>query len=111
MAFRLQPALLRAPRELTIAAAVGLGVGAFATAVAYGLYQRAHGPTWAGVAIIPLSVLVMVALHVGLTRRRHARASDWLVLGYTAAMILSTVLFTVQQALHDFYTEFTGAAW
>jgi len=107
----LPPALRRLPRDLSLACAAGIGVGISAAAIAYAFYVHARGPTWTGVAIIPISVLIVAALYVGLGRRRLPRASDWVVLGYTAAMILSTVLLTVQQMVSQFFANFDSVVW
>ena len=93
------------PRELALAAATGLGVGVFAAGTAYGYYVQNGGPTWMGVGVIPISLLIVAALYVGLARRRKPRASDWLALGYTAAIVLAIGLLTVQEALQELAVE------
>jgi hypothetical protein len=101
----------RPPRELTVAAGVGLGVGVFAAGTAYYFYASTGGPTLPGVAVIPLSFLIVAIGHVVLTRRRKARASDWLALGYTAAILLSIVLLTIGEALSEFWAELNQTVW
>lgn len=102
------------PRELRPAAtagAAGLSVGVIAAGVAYAAYVTSGGPTLAGAAIIPLSVLVVAVLRVLLARRRQARASDWVVLGYAGGIVLATVLLTVAEALEAIYADFGGVAF
>jgi hypothetical protein len=102
------------PRELrpvAAAGATGLSVGVTATGVAYAAYVATGGPTLAGAVIIPLSVLVVAVLRVLLARRRQARASDWIVLGYAGGVVLATVLLTVAEFLHAIYDDFGGAAF
>jgi len=103
--------LRKLPRDLTLAWVAGLGVGILACAVAYAFYGTASGPNVLGAGIIPLSAIVVGALYVMLARRRMVRASDWLALGYTAAILLSLVALTVREALHEFYLEMTGPVW
>ena len=105
-------ALLRQhPRELTLAAAVGLGVGAFAAGTAYYFYASTGGPTVPGVAVIPLSFLIVAISYVVLAWRRKVRASDWLALGYTAAILLGIVLLTIEEALHEVWAEINLTVW
>jgi hypothetical protein len=103
--------LRKLPRDLTLAWVSGLGVGILACAAAYAFYGTASGPNVLGASIIPLSAIVVGALYVVLARRRMVRASDWLALGYTAAILLSLVALTVREALHEFYLEMTGPVW
>src|SRR5882724_11474437 len=93
------------PRDLTVACTVGLGVGAFAAGTAYYFYATTGGPTLPGVAVIPLSLLVVAISYVVLMRHRKERASDWLALGYTAAILLSIALRTIDEALHEVWAE------
>jgi FtsH-binding integral membrane protein len=99
------------PRELALAWGAGLGVGIVTAGTAYAFYAHAGGPTVPGVAVIPFSMAVVAALYVALARRRMVRASDWLALGYTAAILLSLAALTVQQALHEFYLELNATVW
>ncbi len=99
------------PRGLALAWSAGLGVGIVTSAVAYAFYASAGGPTVTGVGVIPLSILVVGGLYVALARRRMVRASDWLALGYTAAILLSIAALTVHEALHEFYLELTAPVW
>ena|SRR5438552_3111903 len=101
----------RLPRDLTIACAVGLGVGAFAAATAYYFYATAGGPTVPGVAVIPLSFFIVAISYAVLARRRKVRASDWLALGYTAAILLSIVLLTIEEALHELWAGLNLTVW
>ena len=101
----------RPPRELTVAGAAGVGVGAVAAGTAYYFYASTGGPTLPGVAVIPLSFLIVVVSYVVLARRRRARASDWLALGYTAAILLSIALLTIDEALHEFWAEINLTVW
>ena len=59
----LDPSVLfrKPPRDLALAWGAGLGVGMFTAATAYACYARAGGPTVPGVAVIPLSLLVVAA--------------------------------------------------
>jgi hypothetical protein len=75
------------------------------------VYVRAGGPTVASAVIIPLSVVVVAVLRVMLARRRQRRASDWVVFGYAAGIVLATLLLTVQQAVYGLYTELDRAGW
>ena len=103
--------LRRPPRELTLAGAVGLGVGAFTAGTAYYFYASTGGPTLPGVAVIPLSFLIVAVSYLVLAGRRQGRASDWLALGYTAAILLSIVLLTIDEALHEFWAEINRTVW
>jgi drug/metabolite transporter (DMT)-like permease len=99
------------PRDLKVAGAVGLGVGAFAAGTAYYFYATAGGPTLPGVAVIPLSLLVVAVAYVVLVRRRMPRASDWLALGYTAAVVLASTLLMLWEAARELYAEMNVAVW
>jgi hypothetical protein len=101
----------RALRDVAAAGATGLSVGTIAAGVAYGTYVAAGGPTLAGAAIIPISVLVVAVLRVLLARRRQARASDWVVLGYAGGIVLATVLLTVAEVLQAVYDDLSGVAF
>ena len=102
------------PRELrpvAAAGATGLFVGVIAAGVAYAAYVATGGPTLAGAVIIPLSVLLVAVLRVLLGKRRQARASDWVVLGYAGGIVLATVLLTIAEVLQAVYDDFGGAAF
>ena len=101
----------RPPPELTVAGTVGLGVGAFAAGTAYYFYASTGGPTLFGVAVIPLSFLIVAISYVVLARRRKERASDWLALGYTAAILLSIVLLTIDEALREVWAQLNQTVW
>jgi len=104
-------AIPRPPRDVALAGALGLGVGGFAAGTAYYFYARAGGPTVPGVAVIPLSLLIVAGAYALLAWRRRARASDWLALGYTAAILLSIVLLTIEEAVHELWAEFSLTGW
>jgi hypothetical protein len=99
------------PRELARACGAGLALGVLAAGTAYGSYVQAGGPTWTGAGAIPISLLIVAVLHVVLARRHRPRESDWVVLGYAAAIILAMALLTVQEGLHEFYAELDRAGW
>ena len=42
---------------------------------------------------------------------RRARASDWLALGYTAAVVFATALLTLWEAARQLYAEMNVAVW
>jgi hypothetical protein len=104
------PAMRRRAREVEIAGAAGLGVGAVAAGVAYACWLQARGPTLAGVAAILVSVVVVVGARFDLARRRRVRASDWLALGYTAAIVVAVALLAIDEALRGIFDELNGAA-
>jgi len=99
------------PRDVRLAGFAGLGVGALAAATAYFSYVRWGGPTLAGVTAIPLSMLVIGTLYVQLVRRRMPRASNWLALGYTAAILFVTVLLAVEETVRGIYQELYVGSW
>ena len=102
------------PRELrpvATAGVTGLSVGVIAAGIAYAAYVTKGGPTLAGAVIIPLSVLLVAVVRVLLARRRQARASDWVVLGYAGGIVLATVLLTLAEALEAVYADFGGVAF
>jgi hypothetical protein len=101
----------RSLRDVVGAGATGLSLGVIAAGVAYVAYVTTGGPTLAGTVVIPLSVLVVAVLRVLLWRRRQARASDWVVLGYAGGIVLATVLLTVVAALQAVYADFDGVAF
>jgi hypothetical protein len=78
-----------------------------AAATAYWSYLRAGGPTRLSVAVIPASLLVVAAVYAILARRRR-RASDWLGLGYTAAVVGVTGLLMFWEVVHGFYAQVAG---
>jgi hypothetical protein len=98
-------------RDVMLASATGLGVGALAAVVAYLSWIDAGGPTLLGVAVIPISLIVVAVVHVLLARRRRARESDWVALGYTAAIVVAVALLAVEQALRGIYEELNAAVW
>ena len=104
-------ALRDVPRDLAAACVAGLGVGAFAAGTAYYFYATAGGPTLPGVAVIPLSLVIVAISYVVLARLRKVRASDWLALGYTAAILLSIALLTIDEALHEVWAAINLTVW
>ena len=98
-------------REVAVACAVGLGVGGFAAVVAYWSWVTAGGPTFLGVAVIPGSLVVVAVAHVLLARRRRARESDWVALGYTAAVVGAVALLAVEEALRGIYQGLQTTVW
>ena len=98
-------------RPVAAAGATGLSVGVIAAGVAYAAYVATGGPTLAGAVIIPLSVLVVSFLRLLLAKRRQARASDWVVLGYAGGIVLATVLLTVAEVLQAVYADFDAVAF
>jgi hypothetical protein len=98
-------------RDVAVACAAGLGVGAFAAVVAYWSWITAGGPTFVGVAVIPGSLIVVAVVHVLLARRRRARESDWVALGYTAAVVGAVALLALEEALHGIYQELHATVW
>jgi hypothetical protein len=79
--------------------------------VAYWSWIATGGPTLPGVAVLPISMLVVAALHVLLARRRLAAAGDWVALGYTAGIVVSVAVLAVHEALHGIYQELTPTGW
>lgn len=102
---------LETKRDVAVACAAGLGVGAFAAVVAYWSWITAGGPTFVGVAVIPGSLIVIAVVHVLLARRRRARQSDWVALGYTAAVVGAVALLALEEALHGIYQELNATVW
>jgi len=102
---------LNIKRDVAVACAAGLGVGAFAAVVAYWSWITAGGPTFIGVAVIPGSLIVVAVVHVLLARRRRARESDWVALGYTAAVVGAVALLALEEALHGIYQELNATVW
>jgi len=98
-------------RDVLLASVTGLGVGTLAAVVAYLSWIDAGGPTLLGVAVIPISLIVVAVVHVLLARRRRARESDWVALGYTAAIVVAVALLAVEQALRGIYEELNAAVW
>ena len=98
-------------RDVAVACAAGLGVGAFAAVVAYWSWITAGGPTFVGVAVIPGSLIVVAIVHVLLARRRRARESDWVALGYTAAVVGAVALLALEEALRGIYQELNTTVW
>jgi hypothetical protein len=98
------------PRELRLACLGGVLLGTAAAVTAFWSYLSAGGPTVAGVAVIPGSLLV-VAVAYAVLARRGRRTSDWLGLGYTAAVVVVTALLMVWEVLRGFYAELSFAAW
>ena len=98
------------PRDVAIACATGIGLGGLGLGTAFALHARAGGPTWIAVSLLPLSLVTVGVLYLVLARRR-ARASDWLALGYTAAVVLATALLTLWEAGREFYAEMNVGVW
>ena len=99
------------PRDVALACATGLGLGAVGLGTAFALHARADGPTWIAIALLPASMVIVAGLYLVLVRHRRARESDWLALGYTAAVVLATALFTIWEVAHQFYAEMNVAVW
>ena len=95
---------------MALACGGGVAVGAIAAVTAYVSYVHAGGPTAAGVGIIPASLAIVAVAYAILARRRR-RASDWLGLGYTVAVVLATGLLMLWEVLSGFYAELSFAAW
>jgi hypothetical protein len=102
---------LEIKRDIAVACAAGLGVGAFAAVVAYWSWVTAGGPTFLGVAVIPGSLIVVAVAYVLLARRRRARESDWVALGYTVAVVGAVALLALEEALRGIYQELNTAVW
>jgi hypothetical protein len=51
-----------------------------------------------------------VGARFDLARRRRVRASDWLALGYTAAIVVAVALLAIDEALRGIFDELNGAA-
>jgi hypothetical protein len=99
------------PRDVALACATGLGLGAVGLGTAFALHARADGPTWIAVALLPGSMVTVGVLYLVLARLRRARESDWLALGYTAAVVLATALLTIWEAGRELYAEMNIAVW
>jgi ABC-type nickel/cobalt efflux system permease component RcnA len=81
------------PRDVAIACATGMGLGGLGLGTA-------------------LALLVIVGvLYLVLARARRARASDWLALGYTAAVVLATALLMLWEVARELYAEMNVAVW
>jgi hypothetical protein len=93
---------------VALACAGGVVVGAVAATMAYVSYFHAGGP--AGASIFPASLLIVAVAYAMLVRRRR-RASDWLGLGYTVAVLLASGLLMAWELLSGFYAALTFAAW
>ena len=61
--------------------------------------------------ILLIALLVVAISYVVLMRHRKERASDWLALGYTAAILLSIALLTIDEALHEVWAELNLTVW
>jgi hypothetical protein len=105
------PAIRGRAREVQLACAAGLGVGAVAAGVAYACWLEARGPTMAGVTAILVSIAVVVGARFTLARRRRVRASDWLALGYTAAIVAAVALLAIDEALRGIFDELNATVW
>ena len=55
--------------------------------------------------------MIVGVLYLALARARRARASDWLALGYTAAVVLATALLMLWEAARELYAEMNVAVW
>ena len=99
------------PRDVAIACATGMGLGGLGLGTALALHARADEPTWIVVSLLPLSLVIVGVLYLLLARRHHPRASDWLALGYTAAIVLATAMLTVWEAARELYAEMNVGPW
>ena len=99
------------PRDVAVACATGIGLGGLGLGTAVALHARPDEPTWIVVSLLPLSLVIFGVLYLVLARLRRARASDWLALGYTAAVVLATALLTLWEAAHELYAEMNLAMW
>ena len=99
------------PRDVAIACATGIGLGGLGLGTAFALHARAGEPTWIVVGLLPLSLVIVAVLYLVLAYARRARASDWLALGYTAAVVLATALLTLWEAARELYAEMNVAVW
>jgi len=99
------------PRDVAIACATGIGLGGLGLGTAVALHARPEEPTWIVVSLLPLSLVIVGVLYLVLAGARRARASDWLALGYTAAVVLATALLMVWEAARELYAEMNVAVW
>jgi len=99
------------PRDVAIACATGMGLGGLGLGTALALHARPDEPTWIVVSLLPLSLVIVGVLYLVLARARRARASDWLALGYTAAVVLATALLMLWEAARELYAEMNVAVW
>ena len=99
------------PRDVAIACATGIGLGGLGLGTAFALHARADEPTWIVVSLLPLSFVIVAVLYLVLARARRVRASDWLALGYTAAVVLATALLMLWEAARELYAEMNVAVW
>jgi drug/metabolite transporter (DMT)-like permease len=98
------------PRDVGLACGAGAVVGTVAAATAYWLYLHDGGPTSAGIAVVPASLLI-VAIAYALLARRRRRLGDWLGLGYTVAVVGVTGLLMLWEIVRGFYAQLSFAAW
>ena len=99
------------PRDVAIACATGMGLGGLGLGTALALHARADEPTWIVVSLLPLSLVIVGVLYLVLARARRARASDWLALGYTVAVVLATALLMLWEVARELYAEMNVAVW
>ncbi len=103
--------LFALPRDVALACATGLALGVVGLGTAFALHARNDGPTWMAVALLPASMVTVGVLYLTLARHRRARESNWLALGYTAAVVLATALLTLWEAARGIYAEMNVAVW
>jgi hypothetical protein len=79
---QLQPGLL-------VASFGGLGLGALTVRWVASLYPPTRDHWWPLVAVATASMVVILVLYLTATVLDVRRAGDWLVLGYTAALLIA----------------------
>jgi|SRR5581483_8911628 len=97
--------------DARLACTMGIVLGGLAFGTAFSSYLVGGGPSWTAVAVLPGSVLILAALYVAFARASRLRASDWLALGYTAAVVSGAAFVMLWETARTFHAELTVGSW
>jgi 4-amino-4-deoxy-L-arabinose transferase-like glycosyltransferase len=90
---------------------IGFIVGALSAFGAYELYPPARTLRWTILALAAVTVLVMAGLYGTAVWLGDSRAADWLVIGFTVALVLGTGLVVARELLTMINDHLLAAVW
>ena len=96
---------------LALASVMGFGVGAGTVATVGALYPPARDHLWPIGSVATTSIGLVLALYLAAARLDVRRAGDWLVVGYTVALVLAAsaaVSREMVQAFRDHVPQSVG---
>jgi hypothetical protein len=88
---------VRIDMGVAIASGLGFVLGSATVAGLYAFYPPTRNQAWPIPTLALGSIVLIGALYMAAARLEIVRAGDWLVLGYTAALVLAASLVVTEQ--------------